>query len=534
MKTGTRSWLGVCSIVICWSLCLPAQSETVSDVLQTRLEPTLQSSAPLQLSRQSGPRALAEFYAARQWQPVWDESRFQSLLVELGGLLKDGLNPEDYGYSRLLRMPAPVTAAQKADQDIFATRACLLALLHLYRGKVNPAQLDPYWNLDMRELDPQQGLQRLQQALRDNHLEEVFDYARPDWPYYDQLRMALARLRQLEAEGGWPLIPTGPTLKLGIQDERVALLRRRLQLGGLLPEGETANPEQYDPELQHAVQRFQQEAYLDADGTVGRATLAELNVPLSQRIAQLRVNLERMRWFRSELQERAVIVDLAGYAIYYMQDGEMRWQSRVQIGREYRPSPVFQSTVSHITLSPSWTVPPTIYREDILPEVRRDPGYLSRRKLRVLNTAGQQIDASTVNWSRPGNILLRQEPGPDSALGELAIRFANPFAVYLHDTPSKSLFSTSRRSTSSGCIRVENIHELAVLLLDDPVQWNREALQHAINERKTRNVPLVQKVTVLLGYWTAQAHKDGHVSFRPDVYRRDPPLLKALNMATPL
>lgn len=534
VKVETRCWHCACAILMCWSLYLPAQAESVSEVLRARLEPVLQSAPPLQLSRQSGPRALAEFYAARHWQPAWDEPRYQALLVELGGLYKDGLEPEDYGHLRLLQLPTPLTAEQKADQDILATRACLLALLHLYRGKVNPLQLDPHWNLDMRELDPQQGLQRLQQAVNDKRLKELFDYVRPAWPYYQQLRTALAQLRSIEAIGGWPVVPTGPALEPGMRDARVALLRRRLQLAGFLAKGEEKEPQRYDEELQQAVRRFQQEAYLDADGTIGPATLAELNVPLRQRIDQLRVNLERMRWFRNELRERAVIVDLAGYAIYYLQDGELRWRARVQIGREYRPSPVFQSTISHLTLSPAWTVPPTIFHEDILPEVRRDPGYLARRKLRVLDAAGQEIPPSDVNWSRPGNILLRQEPGPDNALGELAIRFANPFSVYLHDTPSKSLFNASRRSTSSGCIRVENIHELALLLLDDAEHWSREALQATIRKRKTKNVPLARKVTILLGYWTAQAQADGHVSFRPDVYRRDPPLLKALNTPAPL
>ena len=149
----------------------------------------------------------------------------------------------------------------------------------------------------------------------------------------------------------------------------------------------------------------------------------------------------------------------------------------------------------------------------------------------VYNAAGQKIPASSVNWNRPGNITLRQDPGPDGSLGELVIRFANPYSVYLHDTPHKEMFNASQRATSSGCIRVQNIHELAVMLFDDPVKWSREAMQKVIDERKTRNVTLKRKIPILLAYWTLDVGEDGYVSFKPDVYKRDPAVLKALDEA---
>ena len=221
--------------------------------------------------------------------------------------------------------------------------------------------------------------------------------------------------------------------------------------------------------------------------------------------------------------------DLAGYRILYVRDGEIRWSSRVQVGREFRPSPVFQATITYLTLSPAWVVPPTIFQEDSLPAIRKSRSYLTKNKLHVYNAAGVQIPESAVNWGSPGNIQLRQEPGADGALGELAIRFDNPYSVYLHDTPHKELFSASKRATSSGCIRVENVHELAVLLLDDPVNWSREKLQEAIDTRETRKVRLSRGVPILLGYWTVQVDPDGYVSFRPDIYHRDEPLLQALD-----
>ncbi|MDF2445885.1 MAG: hypothetical protein K0S46_1121 [Moraxellaceae bacterium] len=531
LRRNARGLSGWRLLVVAWLLCLgvPAQAETAADVLRGRLEGHLSGNAPLTLAPRSAPRAIAQFYAMRDWQPVWDAPRYQALLAALAGLEADGLNPEDYALSQLRRLPATTEAARVADRELLATRSCLLALLHLYHGKVDPQQLDPHWNFDGPRVDPGEGLLLVQAAVEQNRLDEVFQRARPQLPFYYQLREALARLRKVAAAGGWPALPSGPTLEPGMRDARVPLLRERLQLAGLLPATAVPEPELFGEFLREAVLRFQREASLLPDGRVGPATRTELNVPVAARIDQLRVNLERLRWFHNKLSGRAVVVDLAGFRIFYLVEGEAKWSARVQIGRDYRATPVFQSQLDRITLSPSWHVPPTIFKEDALPAIRRNRNYLVKHRLHVYNAAGQRISPSAVNWWRPGNISLRQEPGPEGALGELVLRFDNPYAVYLHDTPHKDLFDASRRTTSSGCIRVENIHELAVLLLDDAQQWSREALQAAIDERRTRDVPLPEKVPILLAYWTVQVDPDGYVAFRPDVYTRDPAVLQALD-----
>lgn len=506
----------------------------VDEAIAARLQPLLQRPPALALAGTSLPKAVAEFYAARHWQPVWDEERLPVLLDELADLYTDGLNPEDYAFSRLqqYRRAGDADSRLVAERDMLATHAYLQALLQLYRGKVDPQSLDPHWNFDSRQFDPVLGLQLAREAVEKNAIAPVFDKARPALPQYNILRSALARMRGTALAGGWPTLPAGAPLKPGMTDVRVPILRQRLQIAGLLPYAELENPAFYDEELKAAVQRFQSEAYLDADGAIGPATRDALNITVAQRIAQIRANLERMRWFRQETDEDFVIVDLAGYRVAYMHGNDVKWASRVQIGKAYRSTPVFKAVLTSITLSPGWVVPPTIFREDSLPAIRRNRRYLSRNKLHVYTAAGREISASSVNWSRPGNIMLRQEPGPDGSLGEVAIRFVNPYSVYMHDTPHKELFSASQRATSSGCIRVQNVHELAVLLLDDPVQWSREAMQKVINERRTIEVPLKKKIPILLAYWTVDVGQDGYVSFKPDVYQRDPEVVRALD-ATP-
>jgi murein L,D-transpeptidase YcbB/YkuD len=516
-------------------LSLPALAGPVDEAIRAKLELAV-SKQPLRIAEAAIPQGVAEFYAQRQWQPVWDDTRLQSLLAALADTYTDGLDPDDYFVAALKRFPRvselqadPQTAAQR---DMLATHAYLLALVHLYHGKTDPQQLDPHWNFDARQFDPENGLTLAREAAEQGEIAAFFDRARPKAPQYNLLRTALARLREMAQNGGWVTLPAGPTLKPGNSDARVALLRQRLQQADLLPKGDVAQPEIYDPALVDAVKLFQTEAYLTADGAIGPQTLAALNVPLQQRIDQVRVNLERGRWLLHELEAgNAVIVDIAGYRVSYMRDGEVIWRSRVQIGKEYRATPVFQSTITYITLSPGWVIPPTILRQDTLPAIRRDPNYLAKNNLRVINAAGKEIPATSVDWAKPGNITLRQDPGPNGALGEMAIRFDNPYAVYLHDTPHQELFNNSQRATSSGCIRVENVHELAELLFDDQVKWNRDAMQSVINERKTRNVTLAKPVRILLAYWTVDVGDDGHVSFKPDVYNRDARVLAALNKA---
>lgn len=526
-----------------------AAASPVSEALQARLQPALAQEQGLRLDSASLPQAVAAFYADRQWQPVWDAPRLATLRRELEGLAGDGLPPGRYGEAELRRLEAATAPAEVAAREVAATRACLLALMQLYRGRVDPAALDKQWNFPPRTMEPAQALREIGAAVAENRVEELFDRARPAWGYYDRLRIALAQLRRIQEQGGWPELPVGAPLRPGMSDPRVPLLRQRLVLAGLLPAGAASAPAtggaaagaaapgqgpadpalHYDDALAKAVERFQREANLEPDGRIGPATRAELNVPVAARIAQVRANLERVRWFQNELQRETVIVDLAGYRILYLRDGELKWSSRVQVGREYRPSPVFQSTITYLTLSPAWVVPPTILHEDALPAIRRKRGYLARNRLHVYNAAGQRLSPAAVNWWRPGNIVLRQEPGPDGALGEVVIRFDNPYSVYLHDTPHKELFDASRRATSSGCIRVENVHELAVLLLDDPVNWSRDRLQAVIDERVTRKVPLGRGVPILLAYWTVQVDPDGYVAFRPDIYHRDGPVVEALD-----
>ncbi|MGS1121418.1 L,D-transpeptidase family protein [Rhodanobacter sp. UC4436_H3] len=476
--------------------------------------------------------AVAAFYEQNRFAPAWTRpDDLDQLLAALRGMAADGLDPQDYALDELQRRrhvldDPQATAQQRAQFDLLATDACFTALLHLYRGKVDPATLDTHWNFDPRQLDRARGLQAVREALAQGTIGELFARARPQHPYYAQLRAALAKLRGVAAQGGWPVIADGPTLKPGSHDPRVPTLRQRLQrVGFAVGDG---MDDLYAPVLEAALKQFQREHYLAADGHLGKATLAALNVPVTTRIEQLRANLERARWLLHQLQGEFVVVDIAGYQVAYYKDGKPVWRSRVQVGKPYRSTPVFKSKITYLTLNPTWTVPPTILKNDILPKLRRNPGYLAANRIRVLDSQGRELSPASVNWANPRGIVLRQDAGPGNSLGRLVIRFPNDYAVYMHDTPHQELFASEQRTYSSGCIRVEHPRELAELLLDDPVQWNRAGIDRAIDTLKTQTVMLPRPVPLLLAYWTVDLREDGRVGFRPDVYRRDPPLLAAL------
>jgi murein L,D-transpeptidase YcbB/YkuD len=520
--------------------------------------------------------AVAHLYEERQFRSSWsDPIRLNQLVVALADLESDGLDPRDYHLDALtairdeLRGAKTLSAAEQGDLDLIATDALALALYHLYAGKVDPIKISAQWNFDMRPLRNEDALRVLLEVLDSGRIREVLAAARPQHVWYELGRERLRQYRRIADEGGWPSITPGPTLKPGVTDERVGVLRRRLRITGDLPvpgsaESSTPTPTSasaptagstdgsiaggsatnaesidpanvYDAAVEAGVRHFQQRHALGTDGAVGPATLAALNVPVATRIDQLRLNLERGRWVLHEIKGEFVLVDVAGFYVSYFRDDKPIWTSRVVVGRPYRETPIFKSEITYVVFNPTWTVPPGILAKDKLPAIRRDPGYLKRNNIRVIDSHGREVAASAVDWQRysAGNLpyQLRQDPGPDNALGLVKIMFPNPYLVYLHDSPAKALYERDERAFSSGCIRVQKPFELTELVLNDPERWNQTTMQAAIKTGETQTVNLRKPLPVLILYWTAQPTADGQIIFRNDVYGRDPPLLRALDSA---
>ena len=440
---------------------------------------------------------------------------------------------EELAQAQLALHAIAPTPAQAAAFDLAATRTFITALLQLRRGKVDPARLDFHWNFDPVGVDPRQDVNSFFAALDDHDVARAFAQAPPQEAVYRSMRVALAQLRQVRDAGGWPTVTQGQSLKPGMDGVAVAQLRARLAAGGYL-EAQTGKRTDYDEKVIAALKKYQAEQYLGADGVAGKTTLEALNVPVEARIDQVRVNMERARWLLYKLQGTFVIVDIAGYKVALYRDGQPIWRSRVQVGKPFRSTPVFQSEITYITFNPTWTVPPTILVKDMLPKIQQNPGYLAANRIRALDREGNVLDPAGIDWYNARGITLRQDAGPENSLGQVVIRFPNDYAIYLHDTPHRELFAKSMRATSSGCIRVENPLQLVELLFNDPVHWNSEGIKKQLANGKTENIKLPVKVPVLLAYWTVDMSNDGRVTFKPDVYGYDSPVLRRLNMPTEL
>ncbi len=450
---------------------------------------------------------LPAFYEHRGFQPAWTDATADDLLHAIGDSARHGLDPANYHLAALERLRAAAPGpAQRAERDLLQTDALIRLAYHLLFGKVDPERLDANWNFtrDLANLEPEATLQ---QALVEGHVSDWLTGLAPHHPFYRSLIDALAEHRRLEAAGGWPAVPEGPTLKPGMTDPRVPALRRRLVVTRDLATDD-ASP-LYDATLAAAVRTFQERHGLTPDGVAGAATVQEMNLPVGHRIDQLRATLERCRWVMRDLPGRFVLVNVAGFQVYYMKDGAPVWESPVVVGTTFNRTPIFRANMTYVVLNPTWTVPPGMLRNEILPAMRRDPKYLERKGL-------QMVDGRVV-----------QPPGPGNALGRIKLMFPNPHAVYLHDTPSRAAFRETSRTFSHGCVRVEKPFELAALVLDDP-QWTLPALHAAVDTGKTRTLLLAQPLPVLILYWTAAVGRDGRTYFLPDVYGRDPAIVRGL------
>ena len=487
----------------------------------------------------ASPRLLVEFYEQRRFEPAWTRPQQAAELLELIIASEaDGLDPSDYHHVAVARAVemmnggGALSPAEHAELDILLTDALVRLAYHQRFGKINPYTLDPQWNFK-RQFDATDPVAVLQTAIDAPSLGQYFDEVIPRGWFYREMRDALARYRRIAAAGGWPSVPEGPTLRPGAVDPRVAIIARRLAVSGDLPEDmASVSPDTYGPEIEQAVRRFQARHGLDADGIVGAGTLREMNVPAERRVRQLEINLERARWVLDDLSDRFILVNIAGFRVYVVQDRQFIWESRVQVGKTYRKSPVFRDEMKYLVFNPTWTVPYSIATRDLLPQIKNDAGFFENRGFDLRDRSGQLVGPTSVDWSQVTTgrfpYTLVQRPGPANALGRVKFMFPNEHAVYLHDTPSRYLFDRADRTFSSGCIRVENPFELAEILLGSD-GWNQEKFQQVLDTGKERTVFLSEPVPVLLLYWTAQASPDGTVSFFPDVYERDRAIVEALD-----
>ena len=486
---------------------------------------------------------VARFYRERSHAPVWlDEDglqpRTRELVLTIQRADDEGMNPSDYHFDLIRSMLIDLVkekgwqdgdAPMLARLEILCTDAFLTYAAHLTYGRFNPTTVYKLWQMPEDNVDP---VALLNEAIASGQVGLSLHNLAPRHPVYAQLKGHLDRYRRIANEGGWSMIEGEEKLEAGDKGPRVLQLRDRLFITGEL--SAFSGSDLFDDELTLAVIRFQATHGLGMDGVAGKKTLAALNVPVEERIHQIELNLERWRWLPRQLGERYIHVNITDFSLSVIEQDKTALSMPVIVGRASRSTPSFSANMTYIVANPYWTVPKKIAVLDKLPLIKKDPNYLTEHNFRVYrwsNGEPVELNPYSIDWNRVNrsnfNYSLRQEPGPENALGLLKFMFPNKFDIYLHDTPTRHLFEQEKRTFSSGCIRVSSPIELANYLLKEDPAWGPQSIVSTVALGANEIIHLAKPIPVYVLYWTAWVGEDGRMQFRDDIYDRDAVLTAA-------
>lgn len=484
---------------------------------------------------------IPKFYLSNAFYPAWITSYNDfDIAFEMINFISDvknhGLLPQDYHIDELrelkMQLISDSSAVFNAETitkiDVLLTDAFLMLSSHLNQGKVNPETFETEWGIrrDKPELEIDEKLiQFLEEGSVVKNMNQfyptIFDY---------ELLIEKAKWITENLEKDKKLLIPEAKLSLDIYTDSTYnhLINEKLTLLGY---STTDNKDSLEL-IFNSIKKFQKHHGLNTHGKIGKLTLEALNIPLQTRLDQLYVNMERLRWLPEKGTGKRVLVNIADFTLDYLENNDTLIHMRTVVGQNFRKTPVFNAKMSYLVFSPTWTVPPGILRKDILPAVAKDISYLSSKGMIVKDRSGNVVNPASIDWKKANAsgrfpYTIQQMPGNQNALGRVKFMFPNKYSVYLHDTPSKSLFARDERNFSSGCIRVEKPLELAELLLQETGGWNTSKIANAMNQSTEKTVLLKTPIDVYIYYLTCWSH-NGKVEFRKDIYNRDSAVLKAL------
>jgi len=480
--------------------------------------------------------AVRTFYAQAGFDPAWmkdgkPSAQARAMVGRIANARFDGLKASDYRLPALYRLRER-DPERAAEADVVFSFQVARFITHLAAGRVAPGAVSGYITQNPQKPDVGDILTRL---AHDEDTGKAVHRFEPPHPQYrsliDRLAELLAGVDTEEAAEAIPEIAGGRSLRLGLRDSRVAALRARLDI----PAGADSDPHHFDKNVKEAVKAYQADNGLHADGIVGPRTRTLLNgISWQSEVATVIANLERWRWMPRDLGSFNVMVNVPEFRLRVNKDGQSVHESRVIVGKRKNPTPIFSDEIEHIVVNPYWNVPASIIREEMLPSAQRNPYFFSDHGYQVLaKVRGRTriINPWSVDWFyvNPARIQIRQPPGPGNALGRIKFLFPNRHAVYLHDTPAKSLFKRTSRAFSHGCVRVQNPMEFADALLINEPKWNADRLRAKFGS-KQRWVNLDTHVPVHLTYFTARVEADGTLTRITDIYGYDAKLRRLMGI----
>jgi murein L,D-transpeptidase YcbB/YkuD len=494
---------------------------------------------------------LQKFYEPTGFAPTWSAGSQPtpmalSLIEQFRKSSEKGLNPEDYDASRwgtrIQTLQGSSSTSAVAQFDVAMTVCTMRYVSDLRIGRINPQHFKYGLSVEGKKYDLALFLR--DKLIPSQDVKATIDRIEPPFPAYRRSEQALARYTELaRMDDGEKLPAVTKAIDPGQPYAGVARLARFLRLVGDLPEDAAGSQDGdvYGGALVDAVKRFQRRHGLDEDGRLGAGTIKQLNVPLADRVRQLQLTLERWRWLPAEFSAPPIIVNIPDFRLRALdEDNNPVLDMRVVVGKAMRTeTPVFSRDMTYVVLRPYWNVPPSILRSEIVPAIQRDRGYIASKNYEVTNFDGKVVTSGTISDEvlaqlKAGKLMVRQKPGPTNALGLVKLIFPNENNVYLHSTPSQSLFSRSRRDFSHGCIRVEKPAELTEWVLRNNPGWTLEKVQQGMQSGKDNvTVTLGKPVPVFIVYGTALAYANGEVHFSDDIYGFDGKLAAALAKGYP-
>ncbi len=472
--------------------------------------------------------SVREVYLANNFDPFWeDETKIEELISVLKSSLEEGLNPKDYHLPYIKKLKAMSSIEERANLDIILSDALMLYISHILAGKVNPVTINAEWHVLKTDKNPLKYFYQMDSIPIRNIIQNIS----PKISYYKALKVELHHYRELAAKQQPAVIPIGQILKPGTRDSRIIQIRQMLAFYEDDTLDNNLNSDYYDDTLKLAIIDFQKKNGLEALGTIGNQTIEVLNFPVMKKIQSIELNLERLRWLPQELPNYYLIVNIANFELEVIENNITIRKHKVIVGKPFRATPVFSSTMQYLVFNPSWTVPPTIIKEDLIPELRKNTQYLANKNIFVYDNQGKRLNADSIDWNsnKVYSYTYRQEPGKNNALGAVKFMFPNKYSIYLHDTPSKELFERTERAFSSGCIRVQQPLDLAAYLLREQSNFSIKEIKKIVETAKTQTIFLKSKPEVFLLYLTSWVDENGEFNFRKDIYERDKKLFIALS-----
>ncbi len=486
---------------------------------------------------------LATIYHELGEKPLWVSENGPGVQAEI--ILKylktadsEGLSPGDYQVEKIETLWSNSNLESLAKLDTLLTYNVLKYIHDVSYGQLKPYMVNPelFPEAGERNFDPLAMVERL---LATDDFDDFFQSLPPHHRQYKGLKKALRYYDGLKYSGQWQALNSKKSIRPGDEDERIVEIRKRIALleNVRLGDSEPAKTAVFDDELMEKVRIFQRNHGLEQDGIIGSNTIRELNRSPEERVAQIKINMARWRWQDHELGKKYILVNIANYKLYAYNAGDLAFSMPVIVGEFQHQTPVFSDKIKYLEINPYWNVPPSIARNEKLPKLRKNPNYLVKENIRLFSNwqkNGVELDSTAIDWrtvtpSQMSRFKLRQDPGPTNALGRVKFVFPNHYAVYLHDTPGKQLFSRNTRSFSHGCIRVSEPEMLAVFLLDEPgSKWDIAKVNDLIKRGKKRVLRVRPPLPVHITYQTAWIDKNDQIVFSEDFYERDEKLYKAL------